>query len=155
MLSGAQLTLERVQVCKRDGLLLAEPTGPPADGDGDGGPAWWRKLNVYAGEQTRHGSEPLYNALVRRLRTEGAAGATVLRGIWGYHGEHRPHGEHPWSVRRRVPVLVTVIDTPANSRRWFEIVDSMTARTGLVTSELVPAPGASAGGVERQLYRGQ
>ncbi|HEX4187505.1 MAG TPA: DUF190 domain-containing protein [Solirubrobacteraceae bacterium] len=137
MLSGAQLTLERVQVCKRDGLLLAEPSATPAGAHG--GSAWWRKLDVYAGEQTRDGGEPLYNALVRRLRAEGAAGATVLRGIWGYHGEHRPHGEHPWSVRRRVPVLVTVIDTPVNSQRWFEIVDSLTMHAGLVTSELVPA----------------
>jgi hypothetical protein len=32
-----------------------------------------------------------------------------------------------------------LLDTPANMRRWFAIVDEMTAETGLVTSEVVPA----------------
>ncbi|MBA2464478.1 MAG: hypothetical protein H0V42_05820 [Nocardioidaceae bacterium] len=32
-----------------------------------------------------------------------------------------------------------VADTPANMRRWYEIVDELTTRTGLVTSEIVPA----------------
>ena len=141
----AQLTLERVEVCKRDGVLLAEPSEVPA---AQAGLAYWRKLSVYAGEQTHHHGEPLYGALVRRLRAEGAAGATALRGIWGYHGEHRPHGEHPWSIRRRVPVLTTILDTPAGARRWFEIIDAMTAHAGLVTSELVPALSARAAGVE-------
>jgi PII-like signaling protein len=146
-LSRPQLTLERVEVCKRDGVLLAEPSEPPvAEEDGL---AYWRKLSVYAGEQTRHDGEPLYSVLVRRLRAEGAAGATVLRGLWGFHGEHRPHGEHLWSIRRRVPVLTTVLDTPANARRWFEVIDAMTQRAGLVTSELVPVLRAGACGLER------
>ncbi len=38
-----------------------------------------------------------------------------------------------------MPVLTVLLDTPANTRRWFAIVDEMTTETGLVTSELVPA----------------
>jgi PII-like signaling protein len=86
---------------------------------------------------------------VRRLRASGAAGATSLRGIWGYHGDHRPHGDSFWQLRRRVPVLTVIVDTPENSRRWYEIVDELTAETGLVTSEIVPAYRASAPGLER------
>ena len=77
--------------------------------------------------------------LILRLRREGAQGATALGGLWGYHGDHPPHGERFWSVRRHVPVVTVLLDTPANARRWFEIVDEMTRETGLVTSELVPA----------------
>ena len=69
----------------------------------------------------------------------GAAGATALRGIWGYHGEHEPHGDRLLQLRRRVPVLLVTVDTPANARRWFEIIESATGETGLVTSEIVPA----------------
>lgn len=140
------ITLERVDVCKRDGVRLAEPLEPPAQDAS--GLAYWQKLSVYAGEQTHYRGEPLYSALVRRLRAEGAGGATALRGLWGYHGEHRPHGESPWSIRRRVPVLTVTLDTPANSRRWFEIVDEMTPHAGLVTSEIVPALRAAAPGVQ-------
>jgi PII-like signaling protein len=146
MLSDPAMTLERVRVCKRDGVLLAEPPAPPpADG---AGLAYWQKLVVYTGEQTRFERQPLHSALVRRLRREGAAGATALRGQWGYHGEHRPHGEAFWSLARHVPVLTVLLDTPANARRWFEIVDEMTSETGLVTSEIVPALRAAGPGIE-------
>jgi PII-like signaling protein len=137
MLSEPAMTLERVRVCKRDGALLAQPLRPPSVDDA--GLAYWQKLVVYTSEQSRHGGQPLHSALVRRLRGEGAAGATALRGQWGFHGEHQPHGEAFWSLRRHVPVLTLVLDTPANMRRWFEIIDEMTAETGLVTSEIVPA----------------
>jgi PII-like signaling protein len=146
MLSRPSMTLERVRVCKRDGVLLAElEEAPPADARGL---AYWQKLTVYAGEQTRHERQSLYSALIRRLRREGAAGATALRGLWGFHGDHRPHGERLWSLGRHVPVLTVLLDTPANMSRWFAIVDEMTGETGLVTSEIVPALRAASPEVE-------
>ncbi len=152
MLAAPSISIERVQVCKRDGQLLAPPAEwptPPAEG----GLGHWQKLVVYASERSRHGGEPLHTALIARLRAEGAAGATALRGIWGFHGEHPPHGERFWSLARHVPVLTVLLDTPPNMARWFEIVDEMTGETGLVTSELVPAlhtrgPGVAHGGLE-------
>lgn len=131
------MTLERIRVCKRDGLKLAEPHHLP-DGDRSG-LGLWQKLMVYAGEQARADGRPLHHQLIRSLRRAGAAGATSLRGIWGYHGDHRPHGDSFWQLRRRVPVVTVIVDTPARIRRWFALVDELTAETGLVTSEVVPA----------------
>lgn len=64
--------------------------------------------------------------LARRLLEAGAVGATALGGIWGYHGDHDPHGDRLLALRRRVPVLTVVVDTPARIRRWFRIVDEVT-----------------------------
>jgi PII-like signaling protein len=140
------MTLERVRVCKRDGVLLGElPAVPATDEDGL---AYWQKLVIYSSEQDRYEGQPLHSALVRRLRREGAAGATALRGQWGYHGEHQPHGERFWSIRRHVPVLTLLLDTPANMVSWFAIVDQMTRESGLVTSEIVPALRAAGPGIE-------
>ena len=94
---------------------------------------------IYAGEQSRHAGHPLHAQLVRALRHARADGATSIRGIWGYHGDHAPHGDSFWQLRRRVPVVTIVIDTPDRIRRWFAIVDELTDETGLVTSEIVPA----------------
>jgi PII-like signaling protein len=150
MLQRPLMTLERVRLCKRDGVLLSEPAHlPDSDPTGLG---IWQKLMVYAGEQARHGGRPLYVELVRRLREAGAAGATALRGVWGYHGDHAPHGDRLWTLRRHVPVLTVIVDTPERIRRWFAIVDELTDETGLVTSEMVPAfhatgPGIATGGL--------
>jgi len=105
-----------------------------------------QKLMVYVSEQSRYDGGPLYMELVRRLREAGAAGATSLRGIWGYHGDHTPHGDTFWQLRRRVPVLTVIVDSPANIQRWFAIVDQLTEQTGLVTSEVVPAYRATING---------
>jgi PII-like signaling protein len=130
-------TLERVRVCKRDGARLAEPD--PVAASDPSGLGVWQKLMVYCGEQSRYRDRPLYVELVHALRAAGAAGATSLRGVWGYHGDHEPHGDSLWQLRRRVPVVTVIVDTPERIRRWFDIVDELTAETGLVTSEQVPA----------------
>jgi PII-like signaling protein len=131
------VTLERVRVCKRDGVRLAEPE--PVAASDPSGLGVWQKLMVYCGEQSRHRGRPLYGELVRALRSAGAAGATALRGVWGYHGDHEPHGDALWQLRRRVPVATVIVDTPERIRRWFAVVDELTAETGLVTCEQVPA----------------
>ncbi len=131
------VTLERIQISKRQGTRLAEPSRlPDTDPTGLG---VWQKLMVYAGEQARSDGHPLHHRLLRSLRSAGASGATSLRGIWGYQGDHEPHGDSFWQLRRRVPIVTVIVDTPERTRQWFELVDEVTERSGLVTSEIVPA----------------
>lgn len=137
LLQRPLLTLERIRVCKRDGQLLSPPTALPTTDQQ--GLAMWQKLMVYASEQARHGRTPLHVALVRRLRESGASGATCLRGVWGFHGDHPPHGDRLLQLRRHVPVVTILVDTPERIAESFKIVDELTHEAGLVTSEMVPA----------------
>jgi PII-like signaling protein len=147
MLARPLITLERVRVCKRDGRRLSPLTHvPDADPSGLG---IWQKLMVHAGEHARHQGRPLHHQLIRALRAAGAAGATSLRGIWGYHGDRQPHGDSFWQLQRRVPIVTVIVDTPERTREWFTIVDELTDEAGLVTSEIVPAFRAVGPGVER------
>ena len=84
-----------------------------------------------------YGSAALADTLLRRLRRAGAAGATCLRGIWGYHGDHAPHGDSLWQLRRRAGVVTVIVDTPDRIGEWFAIADELTAGAGLVTGEIV------------------
>jgi PII-like signaling protein len=142
------VTLERVRVCKRDGRRLAEPPAlPDADPSGHG---IWQKLIVHSGEQARTADDqPLHHQLILALREAGAAGATSLRGIWGFQGTQAPRGDSFWQLRRHVPVLTVIVDTPQQIRRWYELVDQLTVTAGLVTSEIVPAFRATGPGVVR------
>lgn len=137
LLKRPLLTLERVRVCKVDGRRLAEPHR--VGGPDDEGLRTWVKLMVHADHDTRHGRRPLYVELVRRLRTVRAGGATVLEGIWGYHGDRAPGGDRLLSLRRHVPTTTVVVDVPERIQQCFEIVDEVTDAGGVVTSELVPA----------------
>jgi PII-like signaling protein len=131
------ITLERVRVCKRDGKLLARPH--PLPSTDEGGMDLWQKLMIYTSESAAAGKHPIHLELIRRLRMSGASGATSLRGVWGFHGEHEPHGDRLWQLRRRAPIVSIVVDKPDQIAASFEIVDELTAERGLVTSEMVPA----------------
>lgn len=131
-------TLERVQVCKRDGQFLERPHALP--GVDERGLPLFQQLTIYTSESARHGGVPVHRAIVQRLRQAGIAdGATVLRGVWGFHGDHPPHGDGLFSLARRVPVVTVVIDTPAHIAESFATIDELTTSGGLVTSEMVPA----------------
>ena len=103
-------TLEAVRVCRRDGRELGRPR-PLPDSDAAGLNVW-TKLTVYCSERSEHEGRALHLELIRRLRAEGAAGATALRGVWGYHGEHAPHGDRLLALRRHVPIVTVVVDLP-------------------------------------------
>jgi PII-like signaling protein len=126
LLARPLVTLERIQVVKRDGALLERPRPPAEDG-------MWQKLMVYGSVE-----------LVRALRATGARGATALRGVWGFHGDHAPHGDRLLQFRRHVPVVTVLVDTPDRIARAFDVVDAATRERGLVTSEAVPVAQPSA-----------
>jgi PII-like signaling protein len=137
LLQRPLLTLERVRICKVDGERLAQPHDVP--GTDDAGLKTWVKLMVHADHDTLHAGRPLFFEIVRRLRAAGAGGATVLHGIWGYHGGRAPQGDRLLSLRRHVPATTIVVDTPERIGAWFSIIDELTDLGGVVTSELVPA----------------
>ena len=138
MLPDPLLTVERVRLCKRDGELFARPQQLPMTDDH--GRTLWQKLMVYTAEGTMHEGLPIHRALVQRLlHSDTARGATVLRGVWGFHGDHKPHGDKLFQLARRVPVATIIVNTPQSIARSFDIVDEVTTRHGLVTSEMVPA----------------
>jgi PII-like signaling protein len=137
LLDRPLVTLERAQVVKRDGELLGAPHAPAE-------PGVWQKLMVYGSEQAKFDGLPMHVALVRALRETGARGATALRGVWGFHGAHAPHGDRLLQVRRHVPVVTVVVDTPEAIARAWPLIDTVTRERGLVTSEAVPTAQPSA-----------
>lgn len=138
LLEQPLITLEHVRVCKRDGQLFERPHAIPAVDEH--GRSMWQKLMVITSESALYHGQPIHRALIQRLRrTSTARGATALRGIWGFHGNHKPHGDRPIQLSRHVPISTIIIDRPENIAASFDVVDELTAEHGLVTTEMVPA----------------
>jgi PII-like signaling protein len=98
------------------------------------------KLTVYTSEAARRDGRPAHRAIVRRLRSAGASGATSLRGIWDFHGDHAPHGGHFPRHGHHVPVVTTVVDTAERIAVAFDVIDSLIAGRGLVTAQALLTP---------------
>ncbi len=137
LLRSPRMTLDHVQVCKRDGELISEPETLPPYGENDF--SCWQKLTVYASQATQHNGQPIHRALVRRLLSAGISGATTQPGLWGFHGQHAPHGDrHLLQFGHHVPAVTVVIEAPRRVPVAFGIIDELTAEHGLVTCERVP-----------------
>lgn len=138
LLPNPLLTVERAQLCKQAGQLLARPAQLPATDDK--GRPLWQKLMVHTSETAQHEGVPIHRAIVRTLLESGAAGgATVLRAVWGYSGDGKPHGDRLFQFGRQVPVTTIVVDTPQRIAHAFEIIDELTREHGVVSAEMVPS----------------
>lgn len=91
-------------------------------------------LRIFIGESDQWHGQPLYDAIVQRLRKEGFAGATVIRGIEGFGAHSRLHTARILRLSEDLPVVVEIADTPENIDRALGIVDEMVTE-GMVTVE--------------------
>ncbi|HLI85325.1 MAG TPA: DUF190 domain-containing protein [Bryobacteraceae bacterium] len=73
------------------------------------GPA--KLLRVFLGEADKWHGEPLYEAIVKKLRMMEIAGATVYRGILGYGAKGHEHKQSFLHMSRDLPIEVAVVDT--------------------------------------------
>jgi len=93
-------------------------------------------VRILIGESDRWHHRPLYLALLERLRAEGFAGATVLRGIAGFGAHSVVHATSILRLSEDLPIVVEVVDTQAQMDRLVPILDEMVGE-GLVTMEKV------------------
>jgi PII-like signaling protein len=93
------------------------------------------RITYLTSEIEARGPHPCYLELIHRLREEGAAGATALRGVWGFRGSTRPHGDRVLALRRDVPILVEAIDAPEAAARWCELARSLAGKNDVVDSQ--------------------
>jgi hypothetical protein len=87
------------------------------------GPA--KLLRVFMGEADRWHDEPLYDAIVKKLRMMEIAGVTVYRGILGYGAKGHQHKASFFHPMRDLPIMVSVIDTAEKISAAAEAVEDM------------------------------
>ncbi len=91
---------------------------------------------VFIGESDRWHHQPLYRALLERIRKEGFAGATVFHGVAGFGASSHLHTADILRLSQDLPVVLEVVDTEEHIQRLLPILDEMVGG-GLVTLEKV------------------
>ena len=104
-------------------------------------------VRVFIGESDTWHHQPLHLALLKRLRQEGFAGATVFHGVAGFGARSILHTTHLLRLSEDLPVVIEVVDSEEHVARLVPILDEM-VQEGLVTIEKVRvlryAPGSRA-----------
>ena len=93
-------------------------------------------LRLFIGESDTWHGKPLYQAIVERVRREGLAGATVLRGIEGFGADSRLHTSRILRLSEDLPIVIEIVDTPEQIDRVVPILDEMVGE-GMLTLERV------------------
>jgi PII-like signaling protein len=92
-------------------------------------------LRVFIGEADKWHGEPLYDAIVKKLRMLDVAGATVYRGILGYGAKGHQHKKSFFHVSKDMPIMVSVIDDPEKIAAAAEAIEGMLADGLIVISD--------------------
>jgi PII-like signaling protein len=87
------------------------------------GPA--QLLRVFIGESDKWHGEPLYDAIVKKLRMMDIAGATVYRGILGYGAKGHDHHATFFHPIRDLPIMLSVIDAPEKIAGAADAIEEM------------------------------
>ncbi len=93
-------------------------------------------LRIFVGESDRWHGKPLYQAIVERVRKEGLAGATVIRGIEGFGADSRLHTARILRLSEDLPIVVEIVDSAEQIERILPVLDEMVGE-GMVTVERV------------------
>ena len=90
-----------------------------------------KMLVVYVDETDMWETGSLYEAIVRRLRQLGMAGATVHHGIMGFGAHMKVHHKRLFGISDDKPVVITVVDNELKIREILPEIKSM-VKEGLI-----------------------
>ena len=99
--------------------------------DGDG-----LLLRIFVGDSDRFRGEPLFEAIVRRARERGLAGATVLRGVEGFGAHSRIHTARILRLSQDLPIVIEIVDRAERVEAFLPELEEMVDE-GMVTLEEV------------------
>jgi len=93
-------------------------------------------VRIFIGESDRWHGVPLYEAIVRKVREMGLAGATVIRGVEGFGANSRIHTAKILRLSEDLPVLIEIVDKEDRIASIIPVLDEMIGE-GLITIERV------------------
>ena len=95
-----------------------------------------RLMRIYLGESDKWQDEPLYEAIVKRLRLMDIAGATVYRGILGFGVKGHTHKSGLLPFSHDLPVVISVVDSPEKLAQAIERIEPMMQDGLIVLSDV-------------------
>ncbi|HEY1948861.1 MAG TPA: DUF190 domain-containing protein [Bryobacteraceae bacterium] len=93
-------------------------------------------VRIYLGESDKCNDEPLYEAIVKKLRMLDFAGATVYRGILGYGAKGHTHKGGRFHLSHDLPVMISVVEKTERINDLVQVVAEMMQDGIIVTSDV-------------------
>jgi PII-like signaling protein len=95
-------------------------------------PRQGKRLRIFIGEAHEWQGKPLYQAILELAQQQGAAGATVLRGIEGFGPEHHLSTDRLPDISENLPLIVEIVDSEEQIEALLPWLDRIVQR-GMIT----------------------
>ena len=82
-------------------------------------------LKIFIGESDQWYGEPLYHVIIKKIKENGLAGATVVRGIEGYGTNKKVHSTRILRLSEDLPIVIEVVDTNENINYILEVLSEI------------------------------
>ncbi len=95
-------------------------------------------LRMFIGEGDKYEKQPLYEWIITQAKSQGLAGATVLRGLMGFGANTRII--HTFKIERLsedLPIIIEMVDTTDKLETFLSFVEQHIHSGLLVTMEKV------------------
>ena len=93
-------------------------------------------VRIYLGESDRLNDEPLYEAIVKKLRMMDFAGATVYRGVLGYGAKRHTHRAGRFHLSHDLPIMISVVEKADRTSELVQVAAEMMQDGIIVTSDV-------------------
>lgn len=82
-------------------------------------------LKIFIGESDRWHGDALYHAILKKVKENGLAGATTIRGIEGFGANSRVHTKAIEVLSQDLPILIEVIDREDRINHIIDVIGPM------------------------------
>lgn len=89
-------------------------------------------LRIYIDNDDKFENQPLWEAILKKAKEEGIAGATVFKGVAGMGAHSEISSFSVWSLSQKLPVVIEIIDKEDKIMSFLKITELM-IKEGLVT----------------------
>lgn len=93
-------------------------------------------MRVFLCEADKWGGEPLHEQIIKTLRMNDIAGATVYRGILGYGAKGHTHKSRIINVPHNLPLMIAVVDTEEKIETAISAIKPMIEEGLIVLSDV-------------------
>jgi uncharacterized protein len=95
-------------------------------------PRLGKRIRIFVGEAEEWQGKPLYRAILELAQREGAAGATVMRGIEGFGPAHHLSTERLPDLAESLPLVIEIVESDECVERLLPQLDLIVQR-GMIT----------------------
>jgi len=94
------------------------------------------RIKIYTSENHKLDNKPLYEVVVKKALELQIAGATVIRGVYGYGAHHTIHSAKLLELSDNLPLVIEIVDVQEKVDRIMPFLDTISGKT-VVTFEKI------------------